>query len=333
MPAMNLPLESVAFVVGAAVSLATSAVLVTRLERVGERLGFTEALLGLVAALAADAPEITSAVSAMSHHQREIGIGVVLGSNVFNLAAMLGVGAAVAGWIGLHRRVVLFGGAVAMWVAIVSLLMATAVLSPPLALGLMLAVMVPYVVLIATPHGLRRRRWTGGGGSWLLRAVSEEEVELSGAIRPRRGTAGDAVMAGAALVVVVLASVIMERSASRLGTHFGVSEIIVGAVVLAAVTSLPNAVSGLHLGSKGRGAAMLSVSLNSNTLNVLFGLTVPALVVGLSPSSSGTFVTAWYVGTTALMLIAAYARNGLGRIAGWALIAGYLAFVGVLATR
>ena len=45
-----------AFAAGAVVSLATSWLLVSRLERVGERLGLSEALLGLGAALAADAP-------------------------------------------------------------------------------------------------------------------------------------------------------------------------------------------------------------------------------------------------------------------------------------
>ena len=42
--------------------------------------------------------------------QRAIGVGVVLGSNVFNLAALLGVGALRAGRIRLHRDVVVFSG-------------------------------------------------------------------------------------------------------------------------------------------------------------------------------------------------------------------------------
>ena len=44
---------------GVVISLAASWLLVSRLERLGERAGFSEAWLGLVAALAADAPEIT----------------------------------------------------------------------------------------------------------------------------------------------------------------------------------------------------------------------------------------------------------------------------------
>ena len=98
------------FVAGVAVSLSASWLLVSRLERLGERAGISEAWLGLVAALAADAPEITSAVAALAHGQSSIGAGVVIGSNVFNLAALLGLSAMVAGRIAFHRRVVLLGG-------------------------------------------------------------------------------------------------------------------------------------------------------------------------------------------------------------------------------
>ena len=96
---MPVAVQVVAFCLGAATSLATSYLLVTRLERIGERLGLSEALLGMVAALAADAPEITSAVSALAQHQQKVGAGVIIGSNVFNLAALLGLGALVAGRI------------------------------------------------------------------------------------------------------------------------------------------------------------------------------------------------------------------------------------------
>ena len=102
------------FAAAAAVSLSTSWVLVSRLERVGARLGFTEALLGMLAALAADAPEITAAVTALVGHQARIGAGVVIGSNVFNLAALLGFAAVLAGEIALHRRVIVLEAIVAL---------------------------------------------------------------------------------------------------------------------------------------------------------------------------------------------------------------------------
>jgi Ca2+/Na+ antiporter len=162
---------------------------------------------------------------------------------------------------------------------------------------------------------------------WLLSAVDEEELELVVAIRPQRGRPVDVLVAGVSLVVVVAASVAMERGASSLGVHFGIAEIVVGGLVLA-VTSLPNAVAAVHLARNGRGEAALSTGLNSNTLNVAVGLLLPAIFIGLTHLSGQGFVIAgWYVGLTALTLVLAYAGRGLRPWSGWLIIGGYAAFV------
>ena len=329
-----MALAYLAFFLGAAVSLSTSWMLVTRLERVGERFGLSEALLGVVAALAADAPEITSSISAISQHQRVVGAGVVIGSNAFNLAALLGLGAVVSGFVALHRRVVVLGGFVAMWIAICCVLASTGLISPLLSLILSSSVLVGYLILLGLRHDvLAALPLPAKFTRWLASAVEEEEDELSEAIRPPRGRPVDAVVALGALVVVVLASVAMERGAIVLGHRFHVSDAVVGGVALAAVTSLPNAVAALHLATKGRGAAAFSTALNSNNLNVVVGLLIPGAVVGLASTSfSGTFTAATFLVLTGLVLVVAYVRRGLSRRIGWTIIALYLIFVLLLAT-
>jgi cation:H+ antiporter len=318
-----------AFLGGAAVSLATSWLLVTRLERVGERLGLSEALLGMVAALAADSPEITSAVSAMASHQQRIGAGVVIGSNVFNLAALLGLGAVVARWIGLHRRVVLLGGTVAMWVAIVCLAVVAGVLPVVAGLVLTVAVLGLYLFLLGTEgRATGPLRLPARWAAWLRAAVTEEEVELEEAIRPIRGRWQDAATAAVALAVVVVASVIMEQAAASLGRRYAVPEIVVGGLVLAAVTSLPNAVAAVYLAARGRGAATLSTALNSNTLNVVAGLLLPGAVIGLGPpSGQAGLVNVWYAALTLAVLALAYRHRGLSRRSGLLIILAYAVFV------
>jgi cation:H+ antiporter len=322
-------LAGIAFTLGAVVSLATSWVLVSRLERVGERVGLSEALLGVVAALAADAPEITASIAALSQHQKAIGAGVVIGSNVFNLAALLGLGALVAGFIAIHRRVVLLSGAVGLWVAVTCLAAVEGVLSPTESLVVALVVIIPYFAILGVadsrlallPGPTKVKRW-------MISAVSEEELELEEAIRPTRGRPVDALVALGALVVVVVASVTMERGASTLGRQFHISDAVIGAVVLAAVTSLPNAVAAVHLARLGRGAAAFSTALNSNNINVLIGLLLPGVFLGLSaPSTSGSLTAAWYAGLTALTLLLAYRARGLRRRAGWIIVGGYVIFV------
>jgi cation:H+ antiporter len=329
---MNVAPSVAAFLIGAVVSLGTSWILVSRLERVGERLGLSEALLGMLAALAADSPEITAAITALVHHQATVGAGVVLGSNVFNLAALLGLGAVVEGHIRLHRKVVVFSGAVALLVGAACFLSVGGRLSAGAGLAIVIAVLVPYVVLLGAHQRVLARlglpeRWA----AWINAAIVEEESELEEAIHPKRGTGTDAAMAVGALLVVILASVAMERGASSLGMHFGIPEVVVGALVLAAVTSLPNAVSAIYLARRGRGAATLSVALNSNSLNVTAGLLIPAAVIGLAkPSGSGLLVTGWYVGLTAVSLVLAYVGHGLRRSSGSLIIAAYALFVVLL---
>ena len=239
--------------------------------------------------------------------------------------------AVVAGRIRLHRKVVVLGGTVAMCVAIVCLVVVTGVVPPPAGLVLVLVTVGLYAVVLGAGDGglLARLRLPGPWIGWLRSAVAEEEAELEEAIRPARARRQDVVVAALALLVVVVASVTMERAASALGTRFAVPEIVVGGLVLAAVTSLPNAVAAVYLAARGRGAATLSIALNSNTLNVVFGLLLPAAVIGLGrPTGQATLIAAWYLGLTAVLLAFAWRDHGVRRKTGILVIAAYAVFTG-----
>ncbi len=333
--AQEWPVQVVIFAVSAAVSLAVSVLLVSRLERVGERLGLSEALLGLLAALAADAPEITSSVAAIAGGHGTVGIGVTLGSNVFNLAALLGLSAFIAGRIAFHRRAVILEGAVGLWIALLSLAVVAGWVGPSVGLLLALFVFVPYVAFSAVrPAERARLRLPGHSSGWLARALAEEESELAVAIHPRAGDRTDAIVALGAVVVVVVASVAMEEAATSLGSGAGLPAIVVGGLILAGVTSLPNAVAAVYLASRGRGAATLSEAFNSNALNVIVGLLAPGAIFGLAdPSRDSQFVAASYVILLTGSVVLALRGRGLDRRAGSIIIAAYLLFAGVLATR
>jgi cation:H+ antiporter len=319
----------VVFVLAAAVSLATSWLLVSRLERIGARLGLSEVLLGMLAALAADAPEITASVTALLGHHARIGAGVVIGSNVFNLAALLGVSAVVAGGIRLHRRVIVLEGTVAMLIATVCLSVVLGGPGPGVGLLVAACVLAPYLAVSGVSGQLLGRFGLPQGWvRWLSAAIVEEGQELEPAIHPMRAGPLDVTVAVCATAVVVGASVAMEVTASTLGTRDHVPEIVTGALVLAGVTSLPNAVSALYLAVRGRGAATLSIALNSNAINVTGGLLLPGVIVGLgAPSGQGALVAGWYLGLTAVTLVCAYVGSGLHRAHGALIIGAYLAFV------
>jgi cation:H+ antiporter len=329
---MSDPALGAIFAAGAVVSLSASWLLVASLERVGARAGLSEALLGMLAALAADAPEITAAVTALIGGEDRIGAGVILGSNVFNIAALIGLAGIVAGHIALHRRVIELGGTVAFWIAAVAVLLVVGVVPPAAALLLALAVFAPYVVLLGLRHErIRRLPIRPSWSQWLRSAITEEEQELEPAIHPRRGRGRDVLIALGAVLVVVGASIAMEQSGSRLGERHGVPQIVIGGVVLAVVTSLPNAVAGVYLALRGRASAVLSTSLNSNAINILAGLLIPTTFVGIaSASAETTFVAVSALAITLLAIGLAHRRRGLARVDGIALVVAYLVFAVVL---
>ena len=161
--------------------------------------------------------------------------------------------------------------------------------------------------------------------------MSEEEAELEEVIHPARGRGRDVAVAVAMLAVVVTASVAMERAATMLGTRFAIPQIITGGVVLAAVTSLPNSVAAVYLAARGRGAAMLSTTLNSNALNVTVGLLIPATITGLgAPSGQSALIAVWSLVLTLISLAFAYRDSGMSRATGAFIIGAYLVFLGSL---
>ena len=278
------------FLLAACVSLATSWLLVSRLERVGERLGLSEALLGMVAALAADAPEITSAVTALLTHQQRVGAGVVIGSNVFNLAALLGLGALVAGGLRFRRRVVVLGGSVAMFVAVVCLATVLGWIPAWMGLGLAAIAMLDYMALLGVNRsGLRRLAARSRWGHWLRAAVVEEERDLDAAIRPRRARRGDVVTAMLALIVVVALIALGWR---RLGAPYNTY------AVLALTFALCNPATGEPLLSLPRLVLVvfpLFVALAARTERrpVVRALLVGVCLVGLAWLTARFVIFAW----------------------------------------
>jgi cation:H+ antiporter len=110
--------------------------------------------------------------------------------------------------------------------------------------------------------------------------------------------------------------------------RFGLTSIVLGGVVLAAATSLPNAVAAVYLAVRGRGSATLAEAMNSNTLNVIVGLFLPAVILGASKSSGPDLMVAlWYGGLTLVTLGLALRGGGLDRRAGGPIVGLYVAFV------
>jgi cation:H+ antiporter len=327
-PSLHVASAALGFLLAIGVTLVAAAVFADRLDRVGVRLGFTEALLGVLTAIAADGPELASSVAAILRGERDVGLGVVLGSNAFNLAAMVGVGAIVARSVRPRRSSLVIEAVVAL-----ALLGATAALLvgglPPIAaLVVVLVILVPYVAILvlgdvrvhllplpASVHGVLRDALEGG--------FSHPRRQ------PHRGSWWKPIaLMALALAAIVAGATAMVDTSLVVADAIGLSHALDGLLILAVVTSLPNMSTALRLARQGRGDATVSETLNSNNINLVGGIIIPAVILGLgSVPGDVSADLIWLALLTAGALVALAARQGMGRLAGIALVGAYVAFV------
>jgi cation:H+ antiporter len=308
-------------------TVASSIVLARELDRIGERLGFSEALLGIVTALGADAPEIASAVAAVVAGHEDTGVGVVIGSNVFNIAGLLGVSAILAGPVRIHAHGLALTGGVAIAVAAVGALVAVDLLPGTAGVVLAALVLIPYVTISALHAGGRARL-----PAPLRAAVAEEQADARRDEHAPPATGRDFLAVVPALAAVVGGAYGMVAAAQSLADRWDVSDVVLGALVLAALTSIPNLIAAVRLARHGRGAACVSESFNSNNANVLVGLCVPAAILGIgSASGIEIFAACWMVGMTVVAVALGFG-GGLSKREGAVILALYVAFVVVVAT-
>lgn len=298
---MPTPVAIVLFLGSLAVTLASAAFFADRLDHLGPRLGLNEAVVGLLTALAADAPELASAVVALARGDKDVSLGVVVGSNAFNLAAMLGLSALLAGSVVVERRALTIEGAFGAGAAVLALLLVSGVLPAAAAVVLFAVCAAAYVLRLRGAPARERHP----GAVWPSVALITPAVALIAA-----GATG------------------MVRSALTLADRWHVSSTVVGLLVLAVLTSVPNAFTAVRLGLARRGGALVSETLNSNSVNVAGGILLPALAVGLARSSGRVDLGAAWVLVMTIASIALLARpGGLNRGGGVLLVGLYAGFL------
>jgi cation:H+ antiporter len=331
---MSTGLAVLTFVVALVATLGASELLILGVTRLGFKLGLAAGLVGLLTALGADAPEIASALAAAFSGAHEVGVGVVLGSNLFNLAALFGVAGLVRSRIYVRRVVPAVDGSANVLITLLAAALVIGWLGTAAAMVSGAVVLAAYCVLLAVPpRRLRHLARPAWAARWLgeLSGQIHPSARVESHIRAAKGWRPVWLIAPA-LAVIVGGSVLMVTTVVLLGDRWHVPAVVTGTILLAGVTSLPNLYAAVRLAQRRAGATLVSEALNSNTLNLVAGLGLPAIVLGAATLRGGAAPAsfAWLVGLTAAALALTILQRGLTRPGSLALIAGYAAFVAFL---
>jgi cation:H+ antiporter len=318
-----------AFVVSLAAVLAASDRLVRAVEAGGDRFALPPGLVGLIAAAGADGPEVTSAIISLLKGQHDVSLGVILGSNLFNLAALLGLPILLVGPVAVRRHgLVLNGGVMIVVTALAALLVVGG--APVRVLdALVLAVLMVYGVLLLVPR--QARKGTAAAGA--QPEPGDSEVEERARAREEDVAQGfpslsRLLIVGALSTIVVIGGcTVLVNATLYLGPWLHLPRAWTGTFGLAILTSLPNVWVAFSLARRHRGAVLVSAVCNSNTINMAFGLCLPALFTTMAPSA-----LVRHLDLPAMLVLSVLAvglvwgNRGLGRRSAACLVILYLVF-------
>jgi cation:H+ antiporter len=302
---------------GLAVLVAGGDLLVRKAAALGVRLGVTPLLIGLtVVAYGTSTPELLVSVRAALADSGDIALGNVVGSNIANIALILGLAALVRP---LEVKAQLLRADVPLMIG-ASLLLVLLLWDGGLSRAdgaLLVAGLVAYTLLVIQ---LARR---------------ERSAEVRSEFAAAAPSAAGSLWAQLLLLLLGLGLLVagaswLVRGAVGLAATWGMSEAVIGLTVVAVGTSLPELATSLVAAWRRQGDIAIGNVIGSNVYNILGILGVVALLHPLNATGIGAsdLVVMLLVAALCLPLM----RSGflVSRVEGLLLLIGYAAYVGWL---
>ncbi len=281
------------------------------------KLGLTPLVVGLtVVAYGTSTPELLVSLKAAFAGNSDIAIGNVVGSNIFNIAVILGLSAAVFP-ISTHLQVLKWDAPV---VLLVTLLVPLTFLDGRVSRvegGILLVFAVAY-----TWWAVRMARKDEAKGH-------ETHVDIP-EIRKRGSILSDLFKIAIGMMVLILGSRLLVDNAVIIAKSLDVSDTVIGLTIIAAGTSMPELATSMVAAIRGQSDIALGNVLGSSLFNLLFVLGGAAVVFPVGTAGLQPFDLYMLIGVTALMLPMLATGKRLNRAEGLLLFATYGVYLAVM---
>jgi cation:H+ antiporter len=273
--------------------------------RLARRAGLSELVIGLtIVAVGTSTPELAVSLDAAYKGFGDIAVANVLGSNIYNLAFILGV-VSLFHVLPVQRSLVKRDG--------VALLASTAVGAAvlfDLTVSRLDGAVLVGLFLAYTGYLLSR-------GNPSADDEPADPVDVTRALPERlSGPGRDIGLLVVGLALVLVSGDFLIGAASTLARGAGVSEWVIGGTIVAAGTSTPEFAVSLVAVRRGSLGVSVGNIVGSNIFNVLGVLGLAALVRPLAVSPSALSTLAWLVGISLLVVAALWTGRELSRAEG-----------------
>jgi cation:H+ antiporter len=282
--------------------------LVDAVVRLAQRFGLSDLTIGLtVVAMGTSTPELAVSVDAALKGVGDIAVSNILGSNIYNLAFILGVVSLlkvipIAKSLVHRDGVALLASTLIGGIAIVDLRITR--LEGVLLAGLFVA----YTAYLLRAKQSAPTETTGQplGGGGVVGPVTERV-----AFRGR-----DIAFLVGGLALVLVSGDYMVVAASELARGAGISEWVIGGTIVAAGTSTPEFAVSLVAIQRGSLGVSVGNVVGSNIYNITGIMGVAAVVQPLTVSATALETLAWLAGITLLVIAALWTGRVLSRVEG-----------------
>jgi cation:H+ antiporter len=274
------------FIISLLIVLGAAEWFTRRLEALCDRLDLSAGMLSLLGALGANIPNYISSIVAIAGGQQAIGLGIILGSNIYNLTIILGISAVVApgshgirlqdkerhdvNTIAYYALAITLATLVAIWLLpgtpLVNGIHATQLTLLPLISAVIITLAIFSTLAL---HIVRRPHPPHIG------AIVEQETTLEVVPASLIRLIGEVVLA---LAITLGGVVVMVQSGQFLTADIHMPPVLAGLLVLAVATSLPNTVVAVSIVRTHRMAAGVEEIFSSNSVNAAFGIALPLLL-------------------------------------------------------
>ncbi|MEG3224257.1 MAG: cation transporter [Methanobacteriales archaeon Met13] len=308
-----------AFIFSLLIVIKSANLFVDHLVEIGGALGISQIILGVTAsAIGTSLPEFGSALIASLSGSTEIGVGTVIGSNIWNIAGILGISATVAGVIGTNKEGLTRNWLMTLSTGLILIFFMMFGYINWIAALIMIAAYCVYLWLL-----IKAQRKYSKDNTKTDKNLENSLKQKKGAINKK--TVGLTVLGCLGLIVSCR---ILVYSGVELARLAGIPEMIMGLFTLAIGTSIPELVVTLSSAMKGLHDLSIGTVLGSNTFNILIGIGIPALLLGFPVERlSLTFDAPVMIIVTVLLMVLIKTGNmKLNRVGGLILLTTYLVY-------
>lgn len=285
-------------------------------SKIADKFGIPQLIIGLtIVAFGTSAPEAAISISSAIKGNTGIAIGNIIGSNILNVLLILGITSCIT-VLKVAKSTVYFEIPFVIFITLVLVVIGGVKGELGLASGIILWVL--FIIFLIYLFKMAKKGQP---------AVEEEEEEFEG---KKDSLVKLILITLVGMAGIVIGSDFTVDGATEIAKILGMSDRLIGLTIVAFGTSLPELITSVTAGIKGKADIAIGNIVGSNIFNILFVLGTTCLIKSVPYSNNFVFDGIIAVAAAVLLLIGVFRKKQLGRIAGITMLVCYAVYFAYL---